>query len=331
MLLDSITQLIRKMGNVVSTIFSLILSVGQYAIFGWSKDAYKGDLLPSADIKLPTFFSDAPVYAAVKEAFTKQKVKQLSDEALIKICRQIEFWYSDGGLQNDPVAMKHLAEKLIDDSIWYLPLITKQSSSTNDAQSGLPLSALKVPTRRFGKTELQMPIVTCGGMRLQHTWLPDFVPVLRPSRKAVLQSPPQQNIKNCIRTCLALGINHFETARFYGTSEYQIVEALYELIEEGEVKREDFILQTKIPPGDEKTFMKFWKQSWSNIEKKLGYIDLLGIHAVAFMDEKTEISLKISEQLKREGKIRHIGFSTHGTSSQIMNLINSERVSYATL
>ena len=97
------------------------------------------------------------------------------------------------------------------------------------------------------------------------------------------------------------------------------------------MKREDFILQTKIPPGDEKTFMKFWKQSWSNIEKKLGYIDLLGIHAVAFMDEKTEISLKISEQLKREGKIRHIGFSTHGTSSQIMNLINSERVSYATL
>jgi predicted aldo/keto reductase-like oxidoreductase len=58
---------------------------------------------------------------------------------------------------------------------------------------------------------------------------------------------------------------------------------------------------------------------------------LLGIHAVAFMYEKTEISLKISEQLKREGKIRHIGFSTHGTSSQIMNLINSERVSYATL
>jgi len=320
------------MGNVASTIVSLILSIGQYAVFGWSKDAYKGDLVPSADIKLATFFSDAPVYAAVKAAFTKQKVAQLSDEALIKICRQIDFWYRDGGLQNDPVAMKHLAEKLIDDSIWYLPLITKQSSpSTNDARSGLPLSSLKVPTRRFGKTDIQMPIVTCGGMRLQHTWLPDFVPLLRPNRKSVLNSPPQQNIKNCIRSCLALGINHFETARFYGTSEYQIVEALYELIQEGEVKREDFILQTKIPAGDEKTFMKFWKQSWSNIEKKLGYIDLLGIHAIAFMDENTEISLKISEQLKQEGKIRHIGFSTHGTSSQIMNLINSERVSYGML
>ncbi|KKK46787.1 hypothetical protein LCGC14_3161730, partial [marine sediment metagenome] len=24
--------------------------------------------------------------------------------------------------------------------------------------------------RRFGKTELQMPVITCGGMRFQHAW-----------------------------------------------------------------------------------------------------------------------------------------------------------------
>jgi hypothetical protein len=310
------------MGNTAS----IITSVGKYMVFGWSKDSYKGDLV-ATEISLPTFCSNAPVYAAIKSAFTKQKLKQLSDEALIKICRQLEFWYKDGGFQNDPIAMKERAENLIDKSLWYLPLVTKQSANAIDAETGLELSSLKVPTRRFGKTNLQISVITCGGMRLQNTWLPDFIPVLRPSRKTVLKSLPQENIKNCIRSCLALGINHFETARMYGTSEYQIVEALHELIQEGEVKREDFILQTKIPASNEKTFIKFWKQSWSNIEKKLGYIDLFSLHAIDKMSENVEVSLKISEQLKKEGKIRHIGFSTHATSEQIMALINTDRVS----
>jgi len=314
------------MGNISS----VILSIGKYAIFGWSDNSYKGDLV-AADINLPTFVSDSPVYAAIKSAFTKHKLERLSDEALIKICRQLEFWYKEEGLQNDPVAMKQRAETLIDQSIWYLPLVTRQVVNENDEESGLDLSSLKVPTRRFGKTNLQIPVITCGGMRLQNTWLPDCIPVLRPSRKTVLNSPPQENIKNCIRSCLALGINHFETARMYGTSEYQIVEALYELIQEGVVKREDFILQTKVPALDEKMFMKVWKQSWSNIEKKLGYIDFFSLHAIAEMDEKTEVCLMISEQFKKEGKIRHIGFSTHATSEQIMKLINTDRFEYVNI
>ena len=27
-----------------------------------------------------------------------------------------------------------------------------------------------IPTRRFGRTELPMPVLTCGGMRFQHRW-----------------------------------------------------------------------------------------------------------------------------------------------------------------
>lgn len=107
-----------------------------------------------------------------------------------------------------------------------------------------------------------------------------------------------------------------------------MVEALYELIQEGECKREDFILQTKIPAGDEKAFMKFWTQSWDNVEDKLGYIDLLSLHALADVDEKLDVSLRLAEGFKKEGKVRHIGFSTHGTSEQIMACINTERVSF---
>lgn len=45
------------------------------------------------------------------------------------------------------------------------------------------------------------------------------------------------------------------------------------------------------------------------------------------MDE----SLEICNQLKKEGKIRHIGFSTHAVTSQIMDLINTEKFEYINL
>ncbi|GFH53032.1 hypothetical protein CTEN210_09508 [Chaetoceros tenuissimus] len=314
------------MGNAPS----ILLAITKRMALGWDKNAYQGKLDPSEEdyAKLPTFMADAAVYAVIREAFTKESKRLLSDEAVVKICRQLEFWYKDGGLASDPQALKALATSLIDQSLWYYPLITKEE---NALYEGIPIEQLKVPTRRFGKTELQMPLLTCGGMRFQATWAPDFIPGLRPSRKFVLNSVTQTNIKECIRTCLALGINHFETARMYGTSEYQIVEALHQLMMEGVCKREDFIFQTKIIAGDEKGFRKMWKQSWDNVGEKLGYIDLFGIHAIMNYDDKTKATLDVCEELKEAGLIGHIGFSTHATSEQIMKLINTERFEYVNL
>ncbi|MEL7084689.1 MAG: aldo/keto reductase, partial [Cyanobacteria bacterium J06597_1] len=53
--------------------------------------------------------------------------------------------------------------------------------------------------RRFGRTELQMPVFRCGGMRYQNKWQdirPDAVP------EAV-----QQNLEATIHRALELGIN----------------------------------------------------------------------------------------------------------------------------
>lgn len=83
---------------------------------------------------------------------------------------------------------------------------------------------------------------------------------------------------NAVRMCLKVGINHFETARAYGTSEYQFAEALTTLIKNGEIKREDFILQTKvIATATRKEFEKVFMQSWENL-KELEYIDLFAFH-----------------------------------------------------
>ena len=62
--------------------------------------------------------------------------------------------------------------------------------------------------RRFGKTELQVPVFSCGGMRYQHKW-DDIDP-------SEVPADGQANLEATIHRALELGINHIETARGYG-------------------------------------------------------------------------------------------------------------------
>ena len=68
--------------------------------------------------------------------------------------------------------------------------------------------------RRFGKTELSMPVISCGGIRYQHKW--DDIPWGEVPREG------QENIEKILARALELGINHIETARGYGSSEMQL-------------------------------------------------------------------------------------------------------------
>src|SRR6478609_7972865 len=88
--------------------------------------------------------------------------------------------------------------------------------------------------RRFGRTELQMPVISCGGMRYQFKWQ-DVDPKEIPS-------DGQANLEATIHRALELGINHIETARGYGTSEMQLGWVLPKL------PRKKMIVQTKVAP-----------------------------------------------------------------------------------
>src|SRR4051812_38531879 len=88
--------------------------------------------------------------------------------------------------------------------------------------------------RRFGRTELHMPVFSCGGMRYQQSW--DDLP---PEK---IEEPGQRNVEATILRALELGINHIETARGYGTSEMQLGWILPKL------PREKMIVQTKVAP-----------------------------------------------------------------------------------
>src|SRR6059058_353483 len=119
--------------------------------------------------------------------------------------------------------------------------------------------------RRFGRTELSMPILSCGGMRYQFKWQ-DVPPQ---------QIPPenQQNLEATIRRALELGIDHIETARGYGTSEMQLGNILPRL------PRDKMIIQTKVSPkSTAKEFVKTFETSMNYL--RLDYVDLLALHGI---------------------------------------------------
>jgi predicted aldo/keto reductase-like oxidoreductase len=175
--------------------------------------------------------------------------------------------------------------------------------------------------RRFGRTELQMPVFSCGGMRYQHAW--KDVPESQIPRKN------QENLEATIRRSLAVGINHIETARGYGTSEVQLGKVLPKF------PREQLIVQTKVSPKpDAAEFRMTLKQSLQNLQ--LDYIDLLGIHGIN-TPETLEWAIRPggcldeARQLQKQGRIRHIGFSTHGPTQVIVDAINTGEFDYVNL
>jgi uncharacterized protein len=175
--------------------------------------------------------------------------------------------------------------------------------------------------RRFGRTELQMPVFSCGGMRYQYRWQ-DVAPSQIPEAN-------QKNLEATILRSLQLGINHIETARGYGTSEMQLGRIL------PTIPREKLIFQTKISPKPHpREFRRQFQQSFQFLG--LEYIDLLGIHGIN-NEETLEQTLRkggcLDEARKwqKEGKVRFIGFSTHGSTEIITKAINTGEFDYVNL
>lgn len=175
--------------------------------------------------------------------------------------------------------------------------------------------------RRFGRTELQIPVFSCGGMRYQYKW--QDVP------EREVPADNQENLENTIRRAIELGINHIETARGYGTSEMQLSKILTKL------PREKLIVQTKIEPSaDPKAFLKTFEQSLRYL--KLDYVDLLGIHGIN-LDSHLEACIRpggcldVVRKLQEQGKVRFVGFSTHGSTEVIVRSIATNQFDYVNL
>jgi uncharacterized protein len=175
--------------------------------------------------------------------------------------------------------------------------------------------------RRFGRTELSMPVISCGGMRYQYKWQ-DVDPKEIPHAN-------QANLEATIHRALELGINHIETARGYGSSEMQLGNVLPTL------PREKIIVQTKVSPAENPAeFLKKFEQSMAYL--KLDYVDLLSLHGVnnhQLLDYslKKNGCLAAARKLQKDGRVRFIGFSTHATTDVIQEAVASDEFDYFNL
>jgi hypothetical protein len=175
--------------------------------------------------------------------------------------------------------------------------------------------------RRFGRTELAMPVISCGGMRYQYKWQ-DVPP-------AAIPAADQANVEATIRRAVELGINHFETARGYGTSEMQLGLVLPGL------PRDKIIVQTKIAPQENAgEFLKIFERSMNYL--RLDFIDLLAIHGInnrQLLDwaVKKNGCVSAARRLQKKGRIRFLGFSTHATTDVILETVNSGEFDYLNL
>jgi uncharacterized protein len=166
-----------------------------------------------------------------------------------------------------------------------------------------------------------MPVFSCGGMRYQYKWqdLP----------QQDVPGDSQANLEETIRRSLSVGINHIETARGYGSSEMQLGQILPQL------PREKMIVQTKVSPSaDAKAFRRTFDQSLAYLN--LDYVDLLGLHGIntpELLDYSVRPGgcLDVVRQLQAEGKVRYVGFSTHGATETIVEAIETNAFDYVNL
>ncbi len=175
--------------------------------------------------------------------------------------------------------------------------------------------------RRFGRTELPMPVISCGGMRYQHKWQDVDPKEIPPANQA--------NLEACLQRALELGINHIETARSYGTSEMQLGKVLPKL------PRDKMIVQTKVSPmATAREFHEAFATSMKYL--RLEHVDLLSLHGInnrQLLDWSLQKGgcLEAARQLQREGRCHFIGFSTHATPDLIHEAIAQGDFDYVNL
>lgn len=183
------------------------------------------------------------------------------------------------------------------------------------------IASLALPTRRFGRTELAMPVLSLGGMRFQQSW--------SDLEADVITQEAQRTVENTLHRAVELGFHHLETARHYGSSERQLGWALPHSPDP------DRILQTKVPPRDDPAL--FEAELELSLERlNVQRIELLAIHGINRLDHLEQTlrpggCMEVVRRWQREGRIDHVGFSTHGETSVIEAAINSDAFDYVNL
>ena len=131
--------------------------------------------------------------------------------------------------------------------------------------------------------------------------------------------------RSVVDKAVAQGLTHLETAPAYGHSERYLGTAIQ--------SRQRLVLTTKLTPTLSKAQVsQAIDQSLRRL--KTTYIDCLAVHGINTAEHLDWAMSEMIEPLKQaqtEGRIRHIGFSTHGPLSVILEAIATQSFSFVNL
>lgn len=165
--------------------------------------------------------------------------------------------------------------------------------------------------RRFGKTNLSLSVFSLGTMRCLG------------SEEAFAQT---------LQQAIALGINHLETASGYGNSEVFLGKVFKSRLP---LSRAQLYITTKIPPtANADQMARTIDESLDRLG--LDYLDALAIHGLNTWQHLEWIQsdqgcMKAVHQAVADGRVRHVGFSTHGFLEVILAAIATDLFEFVNL
>jgi uncharacterized protein len=167
--------------------------------------------------------------------------------------------------------------------------------------------------RRFGRTELQVSAFSLGTMRCLAS---------------------VDTMAQVLERALALGINHLETAPSYGASEDLIGQAIAARAVPN-FARDRLILTSKVlPTGDAGAIERQIDQTLARLQ--IDWLDCLAVHGVNRADHLAWVrddrgGMAGLDRAVADGRVRHLGFSTHGDLGTILATIATDRFAFVNL
>ncbi len=176
--------------------------------------------------------------------------------------------------------------------------------------------------RRFGRTDQQLSVITLGGMRYVH------------GGEQPRENVPADMIEQCAnitRLAFDSGINHIETAHGYGKSEHCYGIVLNDVLK---VPRSSYHLMTKGGPQTGDAVKKLVDEQLKAL--KTDHIDLYAWHGINTSEIQRKVCAKggpaeVLLELKRQGVIGSVGFSTHGPVEVMIDALATDLFDFVNL
>ncbi|MGB3192246.1 aldo/keto reductase [Lyngbya sp. PCC 8106] len=162
--------------------------------------------------------------------------------------------------------------------------------------------------RRFGKTNLRLSVLTLGTMRYLAS---------------------AENARQTVQQAVSQGINHIETARGYGNSERYLGAALLAGLP---IARSQLYITSKLTPSADPSQMERWVDECLD-RLNLDYLDCLALHGInsgEHLDQAIRGMSGVQKTLE-DGRVRHVGFSTHAPLEVILAAINTHLFEFVNL